>query len=121
MPYRVAESGCWIWTGYTVKGYGQVGGRPAHRVAYEREHGQIPAGMEVDHLCRVPLCVNPDHLEPVTRAENMRRRAAARAACINGHPFDEANTYVAPGERKRICRACNRARAQRYRTARAGR
>ncbi len=76
--YIIAESGCWEWQrGKTTDGYGQttVDGkvRPAHRVIYERFKGSIPAGLFLDHLCRNPSCVNPDHLEPVTNAENIRR------------------------------------------------
>lgn len=74
---------CWVWLRYTnPKGYGQmsVDGRPrlAHRVFYERANGPIPDGLEPDHLCRVPSCVNPDHLEPVTATENKRRGLTAK-------------------------------------------
>jgi hypothetical protein len=69
---------CWIWTGTTDRhGYGRV--RPdgrstgAHRWSYEATVGPIPEGLELDHLCNNPPCVNPAHLEPVTHAENMRR------------------------------------------------
>lgn len=71
------ETGCWVWQRSTSRGYGYVtrGGRcvPAHRWYYEHLVGPIPEGLELDHLCRNPPCVNPDHLEPVTHAENMRR------------------------------------------------
>lgn len=74
------DTGCWLFTGWTnKKGYGMLrpgGGRPmgfAHRVYYERAKGPIPAGMQLDHLCRTPSCVNPDHLEPVTNTVNARR------------------------------------------------
>lgn len=70
----------WLWQGYVTKaGYGHAQSRftqrvdMAHRVAYELAMGRVPAGMEVDHLCRVRLCVRPDHLEAVSHAENMRR------------------------------------------------
>lgn len=74
-------SGCWLWTGKKgSKGYGLVHvdakagtQQQAHRAAYELTIGTIPEGLELDHLCRVRPCVNPAHLEPVTRAENMRR------------------------------------------------
>lgn len=80
--YRLEDRGyrtpCWIWIyGRTGSGYGgyPVGRRvvQAHRVIYEREVGPIPEGLELDHLCRVRECVNPDHLEPVTSAQNAYR------------------------------------------------
>ena len=75
------ENGCMIFTGATAgAGYGVVGKGPAgagyyyvHRVSYEHHKGPIPEGLTIDHLCRVKLCVNPDHLEAVTQAENNRR------------------------------------------------
>lgn len=75
--------GCWVWTAASNgRGYGRiwVDGRPhpAHRVAYEIHVGPIPAGMEIDHLCRNRGCVNPAHLEPVTRRENLRRARVSR-------------------------------------------
>lgn len=70
---------CWLWLGgQTKQGYGQlyVSGRMygAHRISYTVLVGEIPEGLHLDHLCRVPLCVNPDHLEPVTQGENNARR-----------------------------------------------
>ncbi len=78
------NSGCLLWLGeVNSAGYGRisqgnshVGKRVrslAHRVSYELAKGQVPPGMELDHLCRVPSCINPEHLEPVTRSENNRR------------------------------------------------
>lgn len=71
---------CWIWLrSVRPNGYGQAGDRTnAHRMIYERSNGTVTPGLELDHLCRVPACVNPDHLEPVTHAENMQRGANAR-------------------------------------------
>jgi hypothetical protein len=57
---------------------GKGGARSAHRFYYEQHVGPIPEGLQLDHLCRNTRCVNPAHLEPVTGAENMRRRVAAR-------------------------------------------
>lgn len=76
-------SGCWIWQrAMGANGYGLISqGRrsvPAHRYVYEREKGLIPGGLHLDHLCRNPSCVNPDHLEPVTAAENTRRGLNAK-------------------------------------------
>lgn len=73
---KVAEDGdCWAWTGYRQpSGYGQFDKQYAHRWAFEHLRSEIPEGLELDHLCRVRHCVNPWHLEPVTHAENHRRR-----------------------------------------------
>jgi len=107
-----AESGCWIWQGQRKANYGMYsGGLSAHRVAYELMRGPIPEGLELDHLCRTPPCVNPDHLEPVTRQENWRRYIVTVTHCRNGHEFTPENTYrwVSPeGYDRRFCRACNR-------------
>jgi len=73
---------CWLWKGgKSGPGYGMIwaGGRlaPAHRVSLMLAGTPVSSDLEVDHLCRVPLCVRPDHLEPVTHAENMRRARQA--------------------------------------------
>jgi hypothetical protein len=112
-----AESGCWNWTASRNKGYGQInwGGRPrgTHRVVYELIVGAIPSGLQIDHLCRNRSCCNPDHLEPVTHAENVRRGADAVTHCPQGHPYDEANTgYNGRGSTRRRCLACHRAQAR---------
>lgn len=109
------ETGCWVWQRAKTKaGYGQVpvGGRMlyAHRVYYEDDVGPIPDGLVLDHLCRNPACCNPDHLEPLTQAENMRR--ARRSVCRHGHELTGENVYLTP-EGNRQCRECNRARARR--------
>ena len=81
--YEVNENGCWLWTGQPdAAGYGRVSianeVQYAHRVSWQTFIGPIPEGLTIDHLCRVRLCVNPAHLEPVTLAENVRREMAAR-------------------------------------------
>ena len=99
------EGGCLLWTGATTNGYGvvSVDGRlqRAHRVAYEQANGPIPAGLHLDHLCRVRACINPDHLEPVTQAENNRRAGAAKTTCSKGHE----NYRLHPDGRK-YCATC---------------
>ena len=81
-----AAGDCWEYTaGLDRYGYGQFAltkktKRSAHRYAYTLLVGPIPDGLDLDHLCRVRHCVNPDHLEPVTRAENLRRSYAVKAA-----------------------------------------
>lgn len=121
---------CWLWTGaHSPVGYGQfwVGpGRkwmPAHRFAYEYFVAPIPAGLEVDHLCRNPPCVNPAHLEVVTSRENVLRsdgvaaKNGAKTHCINGHEFTPENTrvYLFRGGWHRACRECQRLRGIRNR------
>lgn len=124
------DNGCWQWVGrLDSKGYGALSwmgrGDKAHRVAYRLLVGEIPDGMTIDHLCHNAdnsclrdlaclhrRCVNPEHLEPVSLAENIKRRppiGPARAAhCKRGHPFNEVNTYIRKDGR-RLCRACSAA------------
>jgi hypothetical protein len=76
--YIKQANGCWMWTGSIENGYARIGSKLAYRVMYERAHGAVPYGLELDHTCRVRACVNPDHLEPVTKAENIRRGALVK-------------------------------------------
>lgn len=125
--YDVSPEGCWLWQAATYpNGYGQFWngkrGQLAHRFAYETMVGPIPEGLDLDHLCRVRACVNPAHLEPVTRRENLLRgetlpaRHAARDECRKGHAYTPENTRTYPG-RGRQCRACDRDRKARERGA----
>lgn len=89
------------------------GPRFAHRLAYEFSKGLIPEGKTLDHLCRVRHCVNPDHLEPVSRGENVLRGVspsainARKTHCSKGHDYNEENTkYLRRGNRR--CRICHR-------------
>jgi hypothetical protein len=72
----------WLWNGFVSSdGYGQYGyQRRAHVVAYELYVGPVPKGLEIDHLCGILLCVKPDHLEAVTKSENIRRYYERRRA-----------------------------------------
>ena len=116
---------CWLWRGYrSGSGYGAINlnrrSHCAHRLAYTFLVGPIPDGLELDHLCRNRLCVNPAHLEPVTTRENVLRgngpaaQHARKTHCVNGHPYDESNTYYEKGGRWRRCRACSRASSRQY-------
>lgn len=106
------NSGCWLWTAsVNEKGYGafKLNGKAvsAHRFAYEAFVGPIPEGLHIDHLCRVPCCVNPTHMEPVTSRENRLRGKdgnTKKTHCPKGHPYSGDNLYVRNG--RRHCRAC---------------
>lgn len=79
------DDGCWLWLGFTDEyGYGRIRSvdrnHPVHRIAYTLIVGPTPDGLELDHLCRVRNCWRPDHLEPVTHAENVRRAWVIRKA-----------------------------------------
>ncbi|WP_461634535.1 HNH endonuclease signature motif containing protein [Glutamicibacter soli] len=105
---------CWLWTASTKEnGYGQFNSSNrnwnAHRLVYELLVGPIQEGMELDHLCRVRHCVNPQHLEPVTRKVNVRRQFDAITHCPQGHEYNEENTYWHNGNR--LCRKCRIQRA----------
>ncbi len=123
--------GCWEWTAAkTTAGYAElmVGSRMwyGHRLLHEMFIGPIPAGYEVDHLCRNRGCVRPDHLEAVpphinnARSDSFSAVHARKSHCPQGHPYDEANTRMYRGSRR--CRACSRARcrARRQRLKREG-
>lgn len=125
LGYYIRPSGCWEWSGKRDKrGYGnkqihkpRPTSQQAHRWVYEKLVGPIPKGLTLDHLCRNRLCVNPDHLEPVTSRENILRGTggaalnARKTHCKRGHPFDAANTFSSPSApTKRQCRVCRRLR-----------
>jgi hypothetical protein len=120
---------CWIWlAGKTKGGYGHFNGGAgrsgeAHRFAYEEVIGSIPVGLVLDHLCRVPPCVNPAHLEAVTVLENLERGLPSpsrinreRKHCRLGHPFDAENT-LRERSGKRRCRICRQDYERRQRRA----
>ncbi len=112
------SSGCWLWlAGLNRGGYGQfeIGTNQHHKTVAAYKHayrvlvGAIAPGFELDHLCRVRRCVNPGHLEPVTRAENIRRGAGfgglLRIACKRGHSLVGPAASV-PNGKYRTCRQC---------------
>ena len=136
--YEVDPNGCWLWRrSIGAGGYGvtydpaKKKAVKAHRYSYEMVRGPIPAGMTIDHLCRVRACVNPDHLEAVTAKVNILRgvgpsaRQARQTHCKNGHPLTPENIYpTLPGRHCRQCRKdytktdAHRERRRRYRAQR---
>jgi hypothetical protein len=116
--YRSDLGPCWMWeSALESKGYGQFGiqgrNRMAHRLSFMFYYGPIHDKLEVDHLCRAHACVNPAHLEAVTKRENMRRgvgRVASnmdRTHCWAGHEYTPENLYINPASSQRVCRKCN--------------
>ena len=120
------EGACWIWRGGLMhNGYGRFNLPPtelkrpsaaAHRLAYELLIGPVPDSLDMDHLCRVRACVNPAHLEPVTRSENLRRSESTvigsnirKTHCIRGHSLTDAHIVITKlGIVKRHCRPCRK-------------
>lgn len=123
---KVNTDDCWLWAMkqnylgygiYPIKIDGKRRWRQAHRLMYENLVGPIPEGLVIDHLCRVPTCVNPDHLEAVTvRENNMRGLLSALKPpfeyCQRGHKITEANTKYNKdinGTVYKACRTCRNA------------
>ena len=110
------QFGCWLWRGKVNSGgYAIVwrGRRPsdAHKLVYEAERGAVPEGMTLDHRCKRRLCVNPEHLDPMSNLANQqgkswRARVRRQADCSRGHEMP-LNVMVTP-EGGRLCRACVR-------------
>lgn len=105
---------CWLWTDALDKdGYGKFrlgsASKRAHRIAWEFDHGEVPDGLTLDHLCRVRSCVNPMHLEPVTTKVNTRRgNAVSEHTCRRGHERTAQNTGFYPKDQERYCKDCKR-------------
>jgi len=132
---ELSDSECWEWQGWRGTwghGYISVGSAKdgtnrlvlVHRLAYETLVGPIPEGLEIDHLCRNPCCLNPSHLQPVTHRENLDRspfawwhKRRALTHCPQGHPYDAQNTIWRYDHR--YCRACKAVDQKRRRRVRA--
>jgi len=122
----ITENGCWInHRKPREDGYVSRNGSYQHRISYELLVGEIPHGKHIDHLCRNRACFNPEHLEPVEPAENLRRglssqssriRATYRTHCPNGHEYTDSNKGVWTGGTKR-CKTCQRYRQIKYRAS----
>ena len=120
--YCLYAGDCIVWTSATRKGYGSFWyrGKPvqAHKFAYEQANGQVPNGLELDHICRNKVCVNPNHLEPVVHRVNCMRgdspklsssRQKQKTHCPRGHEYTAANT-IRTKESWRVCRTCKERR-----------
>ena len=129
------DDGCWQWTGAPSgksrghEGYGQImvcgKNLKAHRFSYEIHRGPVPpwknGGLQLDHLCRNRMCVNPEHMRLVTQRENILwgegvgAKHARKTHCLRGHEFTAENTYVAPAQPgRRYCMACHRIKSNEY-------
>jgi hypothetical protein len=108
---------CWIWKASKLKnGYGlftDENGKTvtAHRWSYHKFVGDIPSGLVIDHICRNPSCVNPNHLQAISQSNNIKRSLlvkarSARTHCKNGHEFTPENTRYVKGQRGRRCATC---------------
>jgi len=135
-PHPILGTPCWLWKGakrnggYGVMRVPKAPGAPirvdghltpawqisAHILMYEHVKGPVPEGLELDHLCRVLNCVNPDHLEAVTHQENVRRGRAGHANprkthCPKGHEYTEENTLMVWHPRGHYYRRCKKCHA----------
>lgn len=126
---------CWNWDSLDYGGYGRVTSaghsQIAHRAVWQILRGEVPEGLQLDHLCRNRRCVNPDHLEPVTGVVNLRRSPItvnsinlAKTECPSGHPYSGSNLLIRTNRKGqfRTCLECKRAQdavnQRRYRLSR---
>jgi hypothetical protein len=124
----VDENGCWVIDGHLTTGYGLIAWEGerylAHRASYYAFVGDVPEGLDLDHLCRNRTCINPKHLEPVTRSENLLRGKLGYelgGTCRNGHLLTPDTLEIGKGARgTNRCRTCRRATVQRYEEKRRG-
>lgn len=127
---KVVKAGdCWFWLGAKNQGgYGKFSENyikyVAHRWLYQFVNGPVDKKLDLDHLCRNRNCVNPEHLEPVTRSENSIRgigpklaaeRQLVKTHCPKGHEYTEINTYFRKNKVNRICRICRKLKQQKRR------
>jgi len=117
----IVNNDCWLWQGCVKNGYGWISRNQrqyyVHRYVFESLVGNIPDGLELDHLCRNRNCVNPDHLEPVTKRENILRgfgtgaQNARKRYCSKGHLFSHRHKSTG----YKYCRTCLTDSARRWR------
>ena len=126
--YRPDLGKCWIWTAsVNAKGYGimgvNIGSTMVHRISWSIHGYDIQKGEQIDHLCRVRCCVNPNHLEVVSPKVNSNRgygptaKNARKTHCPKGHPYSGENLYLYVGGKhkgNRQCRICGRERQREY-------
>lgn len=118
-PHPIFPTPCWEWTGSLIKGgyalFRLSSTNPsqqekilAHRYSFELTYYPIPEGMEIDHMCKTRHCVNPDHLDLVTRQENIDR--SQKSECLRGHPYSPENTKIKRSGKgyKRVCQLCQK-------------
>lgn len=123
IDFGESNDNCWLWdAGKTTAGYGIFWNgttmQAAHIFSYQMFRGPVPEGLQLDHLCRVRHCVNPQHLEPVTQMENMRRGMTwefnrRKTQCPRGHLYTSDNLINAASGKRR-CKACERERSNKY-------
>ena len=131
-----SDNGCWNWTAFkTPDGYGifclaKNKNTSAHRFSYTHHIGEIPAGLEIDHICSVRSCVNPAHLEVVTHQENVQRgkqrggyanngkelalAKRSKTHCPSGHPYAGENLVIDSSSGGRRCKICTNEKSRRY-------